>query len=107
MARVTVATTTPDPAYPGEVLLLHSAQWGWGVISNTAGISAVDGDNTTTARTGSSTYPWFSFDLGGSFRVTRLQVRQGEILSNPRLKLYCRSWAGTTLGPSCRRITTR
>ena len=72
MARVTVATTTPDPAYPGEVLL--SAQWG--VISNTsAGISAVDGDNTTTARTGSSTYPWFSFDLGGSFRVTRLQVR--------------------------------
>ena len=71
MARVTVATTTPDPAYPGEVL--HSAQWG--VISNTAGISAVDGDNTTTARTGSSTYPWFSFDLGGSFRVTRLQVR--------------------------------
>ena len=45
------------------------------MISNTsAGISAVDGDNTTTARTGSSTYPWFSFDLGGSFRVTRLQV---------------------------------
>ena len=34
----------------------------------------MDGDNTTTARTGSSTYPWFSFDLGGSFRVTRLQV---------------------------------
>ena len=72
-----------------------------------AGISAVDGDNTTTARTGSSTYPWFSFDLGGSFRVTRLQVRQGEIFANLRLKLYCRSWAGTTLGPSCRRITTR
>ena len=105
MARVTVATTTPDPAYPGEVLL--SAQCA--VISNTlsAAISAVDGDNTTTARTGSSTYPWFSFDLGGSFRVTRLQVREGEIFVNPRLKLYCRSWAGTTLGPSCRRITTR
>ena len=105
MARVTVATTTPDPAYPGEVLL--SAQCA--VISNTssAAISAVDGDNTTTARTGSSTYPWFSFDLGGSFRVTRLQVREGEIFVNPRLKLYCRSWAGTTWGPSCRRITTR